>query len=184
MDFYKIFKQRNITIDKDVFDYGYTILKNYFIIFIISMFFSLIFQTLIETLFFFFSFVWLRRYLGDFHFNNSFCCNFFSLLLIILVPISIKYFLTIDWISLIIICALSLTLFLIIGPLDHPNKKITKNEKTVFKKKGFIIEIFFLIILLICKFFNFNIIVNSICMSFICSSISQVIALIKIFREQ
>ncbi|MBM6766329.1 accessory gene regulator B family protein, partial [Faecalicoccus pleomorphus] len=69
-------------------------------------------------------------------------------------------------------------------PLDHPNKKITKNEKTVFKKKGFIIEIFFLIILLICKFFNFNIIVNSICMSFICSSISQVIALIKIFREQ
>ena len=179
MDLYSIFKKHKIEIDKDVFDYGYLILKNYCIVFILSLLFSFLFRTLPETFIFLFSFLCLRKYIGGFHFSNSFYCNFFSTLLLIVIPVLIKYFLFFDRIWIVLIALYSIIMFIILGPLDHPKKRINSKEKIKYKQKGLIIEFSISILALVCNFFGIELISNCVCASMICTSIFQLSTIIK-----
>lgn len=179
MKLYGLLNKYNIQIDKDIFDYGFIILKNYCIVLSISLIFSLWLQTFLEMLIFFLSFLLLRRYCGGYHFNNSLYCNIVSTAILIFLPYCTKYYFTLNWAILLIVNCFSVILFFIIGPIDHPNKRISKNEEKRFQQKGFITIAILLIIEIACRFLEIDIVSENIFIALLCTLISQIAAILK-----
>lgn len=179
MRLYELLNKNNIKIDKDIFDYGLVILKNYLIVLSISLISSIFLQTTFEMIFFFFSFLSLRRYWGGFHFHNSLFCNIFSTLILIFLPYYTKFYFILNWRILLIVNCFSTILFFIIGPIDHPNKRISKNEERIFKQKGFMTIAILLIIEITCKILEIDIVSESIFIALLCTLISLIAAILK-----
>lgn len=181
MDLYELFNKHNIKIEKDIFDYGFIILKNYCLVISLSLIFSLWAQTSLEMIIFFFSFLFLRRYWGGYHFKHSLYCNIFSTMILIFLPVYIKYYFSLNWALLIIINCLSMISYLSIGPIDHPNKRISQSEKEIFKIKGTKTLIILLIFELTFKVLQIDIVSKSIFFALLCALISQIVVLLKNF---
>lgn len=175
MKLYKMLMDNNVKIDKDLYDYGYTILKNYLIIFFSVLIFSIWSHTVTETILFSLFLLTLRRYLGGFHFSNHRICNLFSFLLIIIVPI-ISDNIRISFLSLVCVFVIIITISIYIGPVDHYNKRISHQEKQIYKRKSILIEIIYFFLALVCNYFSLNNIMNIIFLTMMVNSLSLIIS--------
>ena len=142
---YKVLIKNNIILDEDVFYYGWSILKQYFIFFLITIPISIYCGIIFETLSFLAIYIPLRRYIGGFHFNRKYVCTIVSSVVTIFA----------SFISSKLQCNLLLisTTYLI-APVDHVNKRLSSQEKYIYKKKSIKIEIFY--VFLVIFLFSFN----------------------------
>lgn len=162
---YRFLTINGINIEKDVFDYGIKIFKRYFLYLILVIPISIIFNLVFQTLFFIISYIPLKRYIGGFHFNSSFLCTLCSVLISIFIPyISMKTN-KIDLFYYVVIYSLFIILTIIIGPIDHKNKLLTKNEKKIFKKRAIYVEIIYFFIIIIGNIYNVYIYTNIVFLS-------------------
>lgn len=132
----------DITIDRDLFDYGYDILNGYIFLVLLSVVFSMIFGILKELLLFYVFFIPLRKNIGGFHFENKKTCFICSVIMGIVSAgiIQAKLFVSIKWIITFLIMFINVCL---LGCQQHPNKQLTSSEKNKYKRKGlFFIAIF------------------------------------------
>lgn len=152
---YELLKNNNIAIDEDVFYYGLSLLKKYFIFLIVTLFLSLYLNIFLEVLFFIILYIPLRRYVGGFHFNNSKICIFFSIVIsIVACYISKQINFSINTIVISYIC---LTILIIkYVPVDHKNKRLSSREKYYYKKKALIVNLLYFIITVFFKLLHLN----------------------------
>lgn len=168
---YQYMIDKNISIDKDIYEYGFSILKRYSLFLSFVFFLSLSFNVEIETIFFIFSYIPLRKHLGGFHFSKSTICLLFSVIITLIVSI-ISTEIQFNNITVLILCLIMFILTFLVVPIDHPNKRLSLKEKTFYKRKSLKLEIFYFLTIIFLQYFKLNNLINTIIFSFIISIIS------------
>ena len=163
---YNYITKNNIELDYDVYEYSLLILKRYSIILFLTLSISCFMNILFETIICLITFSILRKFVGGFHFENNMACLIFSVFSSILIPylaVSIKKFNLLDSYFVLI---LDLLLTIKIAPVDHINKRITKKEAMIYKKKAICVELIYITILSSTYYLHLNGISNLLILTF------------------
>lgn len=177
---YKSFSKNNISLEKDVFEYGIKILERYIKFIVFTLASSLILGLVFEWFVFLMLFLLLRRYIGGLHLYNSQMCLIASSLITIFLSFMSKS-INISDLLFILIWLISIILIKLFAPIDHSNKRIIKIEKRLYKNKALKISFVYLGIFLICNYIGVKMICNSIFwVIFLC----VFLLLIPIFRQK
>lgn len=130
---YKVLIKNNIILDEDVFYYGWSILKQYFIFFLITIPISIYCGIIFETLSFLAIYIPLRRYIGGFHFNRKYVCTIVSSIVTIFASF-VSGKLQCNYMLITLTNLLLITATYLIAPVDHVNKRLSSREKDIYKK--------------------------------------------------
>lgn len=141
---YKFMLNQSIKMDYDLFSYGYHIFMTYCLYLSLIIPISIIHKTFLETILFLIVFVSLRQYLGGIHFNNSFVCLIVSLIVAIIIPLISNKIGNVPIFLRALVIVISFLCINLIGPVDHINKRLSVNEKRLFKIKSNKILLFYL----------------------------------------
>ena len=146
--------------DKALYTYGLKQGSLIFLNIITTAIVGLIFNVLWQCFVFLLAYVPLRSYAGGYHARTQLRCYLFSIALMIIVSIMIKY---IYWneLSIMILTLISSGVILRIAPIADPNKPLDQKEEQVYKRKSRLILLFE--IFLMCIFINLSNIQISIC---------------------
>ena len=121
--------------DFELYHYGLFIVLSELFLFSFCVFTGLLLKITFESIVFFGAFLLIRRYAGGLHVKTEPKCLAFSLtsllISIIFIKISLMYASILFCIALQLICSILLP---IISPADTPQKKLSANERKVFKK--------------------------------------------------
>ena len=105
----------------------------------------LLLHMLPECLFFFLLFIPLRSFGGGLHLKTYFACFIGSCLILLFTLLSVKYF-TIPLFISFVLYAFCAILILIIGPVNHPNRKVNSHDNTIFAKRTYLTIVFTFVI--------------------------------------
>lgn len=125
--------------DIDIYSYGMLVLFYYLLNIASFLLLALVFGYLLESVVFLTAFFSLRIFIGGYHSSTHLKCYVVSMLIygIFLYFIhSIGLFNDLTIIALLIFSGITIFLF---SPGDTENKRLTKKEKAIYKKKGSII---------------------------------------------
>ena len=153
---YDKIKKSGIETDYELFSYGYKVMVGYILILITISMIGIILNCLMNIYIFVILFSILRKQLGGFHFDSSILCFIFSIIFSILIPYIAKntYLIPINHIIFTFIFLIIITN--VIGVIDNKNKKLTDDEKKIFKRKSIIVECVYFIICVVANIYNLN----------------------------
>ena len=158
--FYKFLIDNGATIEKDVFDYGFSIFMTYlkYLIVLIPLSFLLHFQK--QLIVFLILFIPLRRYIGGYHMKTMAACFIGSVILALSICIISLYMGKINLLFHALVFVICFIFTLKYGVIDHKNKKISEKEKKEYQKRAVMIETFYFILILFFNFTNYYYISN------------------------
>lgn len=160
-NFYEEIKQQGLSIDKDVFDYGITILMQYFLCLVFSFMISYYLKCVFEMMITILTWAGVRRYIGGFHFKNNTVCLICTTLIIVCIS-KVSQLLVLDLTSDMIFSIVSLMIINNVGCVDSKNKPLSIEEKMFYKKRGIKRVLVFMIFELGFRLIRFNKISNTI----------------------
>ncbi len=146
--------------DKDLYTYGFQqgflLLLNIITTIVIGLIFNMLWQCIVFSL----AYIPLRSYAGGYHAKTQLRCYFFSVAMMIIVILIIKY---IPWfdLSVIILTLISSGVILSLAPVEDINKPLSPKEMQVYKKISRLILLFE--VFLVCIFIDLGISEVSIC---------------------
>ncbi len=124
--------------DYDIYLYGFTCFLELSISFISTIIIGICLGMFFECILFSCIFMPLRSLAGGLHLNKFFHCYLLSCFMLTATLLLVKFFSIPDYISLIG-CILFPIILFIIGPINHPNRPVTDEENSIFKRKTNII---------------------------------------------
>lgn len=122
----------------DIYVYGFTCFLEIFVFFISCLIIGICLDMFFECIIFLCIFTPLRSYAGGFHLNKFLHCYLLSCFILAGSLLLVKFFAIPDYIALIGCILFPIVLFLI-GPINHPNRPVTEEENSGFKRKTNII---------------------------------------------
>lgn len=164
---------KNITKnERELYTYGFFILISHSLYFVLASLFGIIFKCFLETIIFYISFQFIRRYAGGYHAETELRCEIFSTLSIIscvlLIKISKEYNFNLILLCFALICSIIIFIF---APLDTPEKPLSQKEFKYFRKISLIILISILIAIALSYYFKIKYIFLPCCISLILEGI-------------
>ena len=183
MNLYNLLEKNSIHLNKDIFHYGLFIMKSYIIVFGFASFITLFLHCFFEMFIFSICFVYIRRYSGGFHFENTNLCTLVSIIFISIMAFLLSQIQTIPIFIPISSIFISVLILIIYGPIENKNKKLFDNEKKVYKKKILFILLIMSIILFITLSFKINLLYKGITLSLIISPINQLLGIFQVLRK-
>lgn len=121
--------------ERDLYVYGYTLVAEKLVIFLVTMFIAIVFNALLEVLLLCITFVPLREYTGGYHANSRIGCNLLSAIYIIVALLGIKYLPMVIHISQYIlgefVCAAIIFRY---APVATDKREISESENRFFRK--------------------------------------------------
>lgn len=150
--------------DTSVYRYGYTLVLEVMINIIIAIMIGLISGELVSVLLFMVMFIPLRSYCGGYHASKTWMCIILSNVAVAGVVLVVKKFqFAVDYIPLLTAEVIGTAVILLLAPIQSEAKKLSDNEKQVYKKYVrfiLIIELVFaLIFFLIFKLNKYGLII-------------------------
>ncbi|WP_406545052.1 accessory gene regulator B family protein [Pseudobutyrivibrio sp.] len=124
----------------DIYVYGFTCFLELSISFISTFIIGICLGMFFECILFSCIFMPLRSLAGGLHLNKFFHCYLLSCFMLTVTLLLVKFFSIPDYVSLIG-CILFPIILFIIGPINHPNRPVTDEENSIFKRKTNIILI-------------------------------------------
>ena len=122
----------------DIYVYGFTCFLELSISFISTFIIGICLGMFFECILFSCIFMPLRSLAGGLHLNKFFHCYLLSCFMLTATLLLVKFISIPDYISLIG-CILFPIILFIIGPINHPNRPVTDEENSIFKRKTNII---------------------------------------------
>ena len=122
----------------DIYVYGFTCFLELSISFISTFIIGICLGMFFECILFSCIFIPLRSLAGGLHLNKFFHCYLLSCFMLTVTLLLVKFFSIPDYVSLIG-CILFPIILFIIGPINHPNRPVTDEENSIFKRKTNII---------------------------------------------
>ena len=122
----------------DIYVYGFTCFLELSISFISTFIIGICLGMFFECILFSCIFMPLRSMAGGLHLNKFFHCYLLSCFMLTATLLLVKFFSIPDYVSLIG-CILFPIILFIIGPINHPNRPVTDEENSIFKRKTNII---------------------------------------------
>ena len=154
--------------DKELYIYGLFMLISHLVFFIISCVFGLILGCVLESIIFYVTFQFIRRYAGGYHAATETRCDILSTLSILACIVVIRLSKTYDiQTALLIISALSAVCIFVFCPLDTPEKPLTDKEFKYFRKISWIILSLIIVAIIVSFIFKFNVVFAPCCASLI-----------------
>lgn len=136
--------------DTSVYRYGYTLVLEVMINIIIAIIIGLISGELVSVALFMVMFIPLRSYCGGYHASKTWICIILSNIAVAGVVLAVKKFqLAVDYVPLLAAEVICTAVILLLAPIQSEAKKLSDNEKQVYKKYVrfiLIIELVFAII--------------------------------------
>ena len=172
--------------DKDIYIYGFFMLLSYTFYFGITILIGILFSCVLESIVYFLTFQFIRKFAGGYHANTETRCEIMSIVSITLCISIIKLSKTFDFqIALLIITAIAAVCVIIFSPLESPEKPLTNEERSRFRKVTYIILSIMSLGIVLSKMFNIEIILVPSCVSLILESILLIAGKIKgAFQKQ
>lgn len=166
--------------DKELYLYGFFILLSQILYFIIVITIGVLFNVIFESVIFYITFQFIRKYAGGYHAKTETRCEIFSTLSILACIVAIKLSKTYDFQTvLLLITILSAVCIFIFCPLDTPEKPLSEKEFKYFRKVSWIVLLVISIAIIVSYFFKFNLLFAPCCISLIFESILLVAGKIK-----
>lgn len=154
--------------DKELYLYGFFILLSQILYFIIVITIGILFNVIFESIIFYITFQFIRRYAGGYHAKTETRCEILSTLsilcCIVLIKLSKMYDIRIVLLSVSLVFAV---LIFILCPLDTPEKPLNDKEYKYFRKISWIILSLIIIAIIVSFYFKFNIVFAPCCASLI-----------------
>lgn len=126
--------------EQELYAYGLFMLFSEFAFLIIVLSFSIILDCVFESMVFYFSFRFLRKYAGGYHAKTEIRCEILSVLSILMCIFIIKLSRTTECCySIFVLTLFSVICIFAFCPLDTPEKPLSKKEFNYFRKISHII---------------------------------------------
>lgn len=131
---YNIDKGKISKEDADIYKFGYTLLFEKAIIFLITLLIAFIFDAFLEVLIFCIAFIPLRVYSGGYHAKSTIKCMILSGFVLICNILAVQQMSDWEWGKYFIILELVLfPLLITLSPVEHENRKIEESERRYFR---------------------------------------------------
>ncbi len=158
--------------DKELYLYGFFILLSQILYFIIVITIGILFKVIFESIIFYITFQFIRRYAGGYHAKTETRCEILSTLSIIccivLIKLSKMYDIRIALLSISLVFA---ALIFILCPLDTPEKPLSDKEYKYFRKISWVVLSLIIIGIIVSFYFKFNVVFAPCCASLILEGI-------------
>lgn len=166
--------------DEELYTYGFFILLSQILYFIITIAIGILFNIIIESIIFYISFQFIRKYAGGYHASTEARCEILSTLSILTCIIVIKLSKMYDFQTiLLIIGAVSAVCIFALCPLDTPEKPLSDKEFKHFRKISWLILLLITLLIILACCFKFTLILVPLCMSLILESVLLIAGKIK-----
>lgn len=154
--------------DKELYLYGFFILLSQILYFIIVITIGILFNVIFESIIFYITFQFIRRYAGGYHAKTETRCEILSTLsilcCIVLIKLSKMYDIRIVLLSVSLVFAV---LIFILCPLDTPERPLNDKEYKYFRKISWMILSLIIIAIIVSFYFKFNVVFAPCCASLI-----------------
>ncbi|MDE5984715.1 MAG: accessory gene regulator B family protein [Eubacterium sp.] len=158
--------------DSELYTYGLFILISQMMFFIITAIFGLLLGCLLESIIFYVSFQFIRKYAGGYHASSEGRCELMSTLSILASIVVIRLSKQFDFqMVLLIAAAICAVCIFCFCPLDTPEKPLSDKEFKHFRKISLIILLVIITVIVISYCFELTALLVPCCMSLILESI-------------
>lgn len=120
--------------DAEVYIYGINQILAYVLNASSSLIIGLIFGVTFEIIIFMAAYIPLRSFAGGYHAKTPLRCYIFSVIMLIVVSIGLKYLSVSEWVYYAVLLA-SLLIILVLSPVEDRNKPLDEIEHKVYKKR-------------------------------------------------
>lgn len=136
-----LLKQSDIKDDEqDLYQYGFFILLSQILYLIIACIIGILLGTFFESIIFYITFQFIRRYAGGYHASTETRCEIMSTLSILACIVVIRLSKTYDFqFALLVVSAVSAVCIMVLCPLDTPEKPLSEKEFKYFRKISWLI---------------------------------------------
>lgn len=166
--------------ERELYIYGFYIMLSYLTYFVLAFIFGIVFGCVFESIVFYISFQFIRRFAGGYHAATETRCQIISTLSIIgaIATIRLSIIYAIDN-SLIVLTLFSSFLIFFLNPLDTPEKPLTANEIRYFRKKTRAILIVIVVAIIIAYYYNIHLVFAPCCISLLLEGMLLITGKIK-----
>ncbi len=143
---------------------------------------GLIFGVFLEVAVFMAAYIPLRSFAGGYHAKTPLRCYIFSVIMLIVVSIGLKYLYMEDWVYYVALAAAA-SVVLMLSPVENRNKPLDETEHKVYKKRTVLMAAAELIIALLLKMIIFDNLFVAMTYSFVVLSIMLIAGKVKNFFD-
>ncbi len=131
--------------DRELYVYGFNQGLNILLNLITTLVVGLLFRNILELAIFIAAYIPLRSFAGGYHAKTPLRCYIYSIIMLILVSVGMRYLLFVDMVYYVILAISALIIF-VLSPVEDKNKPLDKIELKVYRKRTLLILLAELII--------------------------------------
>ena len=131
--------------DRELYVYGFEQGISIVLNVITTLLIGLIFNTFFQLVIFMASYIPLRSFAGGYHAKTPLRCYIYSIIMLILVSVGMRYLFFVDMVYYVILAISALIIF-VLSPVEDKNKPLDKIELKVYRKRTLFILLAELII--------------------------------------
>lgn len=136
--------------ENELYVFGINQCLNMLLNILTALFIGILLGEILQLLLFMLAYIPLRSYAGGWHARTPLRCYIFSVIMLTLVSIGIKYLLLTEWVYYAVLLVSVLIVFLL-SPIEDKNKSLDELEHKVYKKRTAFIAALELIVCLVLK---------------------------------
>ena len=164
--------------DAEIYIYGINQILMYSINISSALIIGLIFGKFFEAAVFIVAYCSLRSFAGGYHAKTPLSCYVFSVIMLIVVSIGLKYLHLADWVYYAVFVAATLVV-LVLSPVEDRNKPLDEIEHRVYKKRTILIAATELLIGIVLKLMGLDNLFVAVVYSFVVLSFMLVAGKVK-----
>ena len=164
--------------DAEIYIYGINQILTYVINVSSALIVGAIFGVFFEAAVFMAAYIPLRSFAGGYHAKTPLRCYIFSVIMLIVVSIGMKYLYMTEWVYYVVLAAAA-SVVLILSPVEDRNKPLDETEHKVYKRRTVLIMTVELVIALLLKLAVLDTLFVAIVYSFIVLSLMLVTGKVK-----
>lgn len=167
--------------ETELFHYGLFIIFSELSALIYCLLVGTVLKVIFVSVLFYAVFGVLHRFAGGFHVKTELCCQIITSLFFLMGIVGTKFSVLIDSSYLIVVCAFSSLLLVILSPVDTPQKPLEREERTMFKKILFVIVVISSVLVILLNLIGAHIYANTIIVAIVMQTISVILG--KLFNK-
>lgn len=164
--------------DAEIYIYGINQILTYVLNVSSALIIGLIFDVFTEVAVFMAAYIPLRSFAGGYHAKTPLRCYVFSVIMLIVVSIGLKYLHIADWVYYAVLAAATLVV-LVLSPVEDRNKPLAEIEQKVYKKRTMNIAAAEVMVCLALKFVGYDNLFVAVVYSFVVLSFMLVAGKVK-----
>lgn len=164
--------------ENELYIFGVNQFLNMLLNILTALFIGILFGETLRVIMFMLAYVPLRSYAGGWHSRTPLRCYIFSVIMLIVVSIGMKYLYMAEWVYYVVL-ATSALIVLLLSPVEDKNKPLDEMERKVYKRRAVLIVVLELVIAMLLKWLISDNLFITIVYSFAVLSLMLIAGMVK-----